>query len=81
MICMIHVCILIYIYHYQANSTEARRIALIEACAGIFDVDGDRVLSRREMKGLWHALQLRALDPVLTSREFYMVLQVRVFRT
>ena len=54
---------------------------MIEACAGIFDVDGDRVLSRTEMKGLWHALQLRALDPVLTSREFYMVLQVRVFRT
>ena len=61
------------------NNTEAQRHALIETCAKIFDVDGDRVLSRTEMQGLWRALQQRALDAVLTGREFYMVLQVRVF--
>ncbi len=54
---------------------DVEKLALIEACATMFDRDGNGEFSREEVVGLWHTLQQRALDPELTSREFYIVLQ------
>jgi len=60
----------------QGESTEEKREALIEACAAVFDHDVNGVFSRSELVALWRVLQQRAMDPDLTSREFFMVLQV-----
>jgi len=58
------------------ESREESREALMKACATVFDHDANGVFSRLEVVALWRVLQQRAMDADLTSREFFMVLQV-----